>query len=494
MRAGCGGKNMITYFPSLYPDELFYSAASRYLSHTASLNIDAITDIYSSRVRPDMEFINNLNDIARSVITKQKTIDEIILNHTMYPYFRFASKDRLLKAHQCLIDGGEDIHNILPFPKSIEKLYLKYCPVCAEHDRKCYGETYWHRLHNIRGVEVCPQHKCRLLKTNIEISGKQSPRLYVAEHEVRYSEVIPADQNEVDFARYMTDVFNSEFVPNNEIDIGDFLVSKLENTPYISIGGKRKHITRLYEDLVNFYSRMNIQCNMQPYHLQKIFMGYHTDFYMICLLGYFLKIPASELTNPTISNSQSNKFNEKVMELCSSGMSYNKIASLLGCSSATVRNTNKPKPKKKHDYSVRKGMQKHDWAKMDDQLLQEVKNVCVSIYNSPARVTEAAVRKVMCLPDKRFNYLPQCKDVISQYTEPYEKFWARKIVCCYDTLRNNSIENEIYWRHIRDLTNLKKDNFIKALPYLDLYTDCDTANAIKKLVGADVEKCTAVDI
>ncbi len=35
---------------------------------------------------------------------------------------------------------------------------LKYFPQCVESDRMAYGETYWHRVHQLPGVMVCPHH------------------------------------------------------------------------------------------------------------------------------------------------------------------------------------------------------------------------------------------------------------------------------------------------------------------------------------------------
>lgn len=46
-----------------------------------------------------------------------------------------------------------------------------YCPECAKEDRKLYGETYWHILPQINGVEYCPLHKCRIVESQVKASS-----------------------------------------------------------------------------------------------------------------------------------------------------------------------------------------------------------------------------------------------------------------------------------------------------------------------------------
>jgi hypothetical protein len=51
----------------------------------------------------------------------------------------------------------------VPWPK-----YFRYCVSCVECDRATVRETYWHRLHQIPGIEVCALHGERLLNSNVE--------------------------------------------------------------------------------------------------------------------------------------------------------------------------------------------------------------------------------------------------------------------------------------------------------------------------------------
>jgi len=129
--------------------------------------------------------------------------------------------------------------------------------------------------------------------------------------------------------------------------------------------------------------------------------------------------------------------------------------------------------------SGRKGIKREDWEKMDEEMLQQVRDICEQIYHNnggrPGHVTVNAICKALGFPDKRFNYLPKCRKVIYEYEEKKEVYWAREDVWCYQDLIKKKGEEEICWRNIRNVTNLRKDNFMASFPYLEKFTDMETA-------------------
>jgi hypothetical protein len=50
--------------------------------------------------------------------------------------------------------------------------YLRFCSTCVVEDRAQWGETYWHRVHQISGVEVCPRH-------SIFLENSDTPRRHI---------------------------------------------------------------------------------------------------------------------------------------------------------------------------------------------------------------------------------------------------------------------------------------------------------------------------
>ena len=49
--------------------------------------------------------------------------------------------------------------------------YLRFCPQCNAEDLKLYGELYWHRLHQVPGVSICPRHGVFLQDSSIPVQG-----------------------------------------------------------------------------------------------------------------------------------------------------------------------------------------------------------------------------------------------------------------------------------------------------------------------------------
>lgn len=480
---------MIAYLPELYTEELFYSWMARYYCHTTPVYTNAIGDILEKRTaRPDMEFISRLNEEARGAITKMIPMEKLVLEHTMFPMARFIPASRRNAALESMMAQEGDARKLLPLPKSKQPRYLKYCPVCASEDRKKYGEAFWRRMAVLRKVNVCARHGCRLKNTGIEITGKQSARLFVAEDEIKDEDPEFVDDGvELQFTRYLTDVYQMPVFMGNTVGIGEFLNSKLENTQYLSIRGKMRNVSLFFQDFMEFYKELPIQGITSLGQVQKIFTGYRWDFYEVCQIAFFLGISVDELTNPKMPEmSQTEIFNDKVKQLYAQGLGCYRIARELGCSPSTVKNANKIKQPAVHDYSVRKGMQKENWAKMDEEMLPAVRDACEQIYHNnggrPGRVTVYAVCRMMGLPGKRFDYLPKCRETIQGYEEKKEMYWAREVAWCYGHLAAGKENADIRWRNIRDVTNLRKDNFIASFPYLNLFVNEDTESKIRNLL------------
>ena len=243
---------MIAYFPELYPDELFYSTVARYYSYlypSYNMAIEKLCINKNSRI--DIEFgLKALNKETRVFLEKTYGLRNILLNHTMFlQYAMFETNDRRMQAEAILLDGEGDIQSALRFPKNKNGTrFLRYCPLCFKEDKQKYGEAYWHKAHQIRGVDVCNKHGCFLHNTNIEISAKSSPRLWVADDIVVNCEADLASEVEQQFADYAIQLMEVRTTWN--CPINEWLISKLEGTKYISARGKRKFVNELYSDII----------------------------------------------------------------------------------------------------------------------------------------------------------------------------------------------------------------------------------------------------
>ena len=181
---------MIGVFPEPYPDELLYSVFARYYVRSGYRNyIFVAEDLFLNRsVRPNFEYFPALKEDVVSKLTANLSFEKIILQHTMFPYHcRFLPKERKEQAINSLISMDSSYHDLILFPKRKTTPTMRYCPLCVVEDRKNRGETYWHRIHQVLELTICPTHHCYLIKTDLTISGKTSPDLMPAEIVIPYN-------------------------------------------------------------------------------------------------------------------------------------------------------------------------------------------------------------------------------------------------------------------------------------------------------------------
>ena len=228
-------------------------------------------------------------------------MQELIEKHTMFSYYgRFLPKERRNQAFTEMVKTRGNYHNILPMPKrkGNAKRYLRYCPLCAENDRRQYGEAYWHRTHQLQGITVCAVHKCYLHDSHVEISGKASPTLTAAETVIPATVDTPLPcQNDIEYrlANYMTQVFQSKLDLQCNISTGSFLHSKMEYTPYRSVRGEQRNISLLHADFKEYYKDLPDNSFSELWQVQKVLTGDRINTYEICMIAMFLDISTADL-------------------------------------------------------------------------------------------------------------------------------------------------------------------------------------------------------
>ena len=384
---------MIACYPKFYPDELVYSLISRFYEKSGYLAYTyAAKDLFEkTTVRPDIEFVNKYTEDAIKMLTKHITFDEVILNHTMFPYYcRFIDSERKKKAFNSLVNMDTDFHNYIPVPKHKGSMrYLRYCPLCAEEDRMNYGETYWHSSHQMMGVDICPVHLCNLVNSNILISGKASPCLVTAEESVGnniQAAEVSVNNTEISLAKYAYDVFKAPINIDDEIKIGDFLHLKLSDRYFDRNMRNLKLITK---DLNQYYISMPY---LEDWKIQKIFTGYNTKFNEVCMLAMFLGIDPDDLSNP------------KPTEVCKKRRNLKK-------------------------YKSSPGVKAKDWDRIDVETLPKVRELIAETLSSdkPIRITVGYVERMLNLPSKALAQMPLCYEEILKHTETQDEFWLRKI-------------------------------------------------------------------
>ena len=475
---------MIAYFPTAYPDELLYSKLARYYTKSGYMAYAyAAEELYVSKiVRPDMEFVNAYTSDALRMITRDRPMEDVVMKHTMFPYYgSFLPLERKQRAFQALVSMQGNYHNLLPIPtrKSSSDRCLRYCPMCADQDRQEHGETYWHRTHQMIGLAACPVHGCYLMDSGIVISGKAPPMLKSAEEVIPATDVVTmACEIEQRLVAYMREVFQANVDMQSDVAVGQFLHSRMANTKYRSIRGEQRNIKLFHSDFVDFYRELSGNCFKELWQIHKLLAGDRINFCEVCMLAMFLGVPVAELVNMNLpEKSQQQLFDEEVYRLHGKGLKYPEIAQRLNASYNVVKAVGERRYGTYHKLPkvpLKSGAKPQNWAQIDNDTLPLVKDAIRQLQGdgttSPRRVTVFAVEKMLHLSSKKISlYLPQCLAEIRRHEESQEQYWAREVVWAANHLRDAG--SPLVWRRIRELTNMRPENYRACLPYVANYAD-----------------------
>lgn len=447
---------MTGFMPTIYPDELVYSWFCRYYVHSGySANKMALEDLlYNRHCSPSKEFIGHLNPEMERTVKRMYPMKKLIFGHTMFPqYARFIGTEQKKNAILHLEHDFCDAHHLFAIlPRSEGDKYLKYCPLCVEDDRKLYGETYWHRKHQLRNMSVCTKHKCRLENSGVPAKSEQCFTLDPAETAVKEVQARPAENPlELEFAFYMEEIFDASMDLENNIPVSAILYFGMEGTKYMSVTGRTRNTKLLADDMVEYYGKIGLNDTASYFQIQRTLLGSRSDFSIVCQTAFFLGMPAGKLVRPELSEEQILK-------------------------------------EKNARYPGKDGCPE-DWKRYDEEMLPAVEQAARDIYygniNSsgrPERISERLIKRYAGLPNHRLGNMPRCREVLRKYEETYAQHWARRMVWAYKKLCDEGGGKPVYWSDIRRLTGIKKKNFSIISPCLEEFTDRDMADAIRNLL------------
>lgn len=463
-------------FPSIYPEELVYSLFARY--HVKSGNMyfrETSYELFGKiLVNLETEFISPISDSAKKVITKNIKWESVILTHTMFcQYARFMESEQRKEAFVCFEKMKGSYSQYLTLHKKEEENFLRYCPLCVKEDRERYGETYWHTKHQLRGIHICPTHHCRLYDSTVGMSKKKNSGLTCAENEAVDLKVVMSENTlEIQLAEYVWSVFQLPIQFDSNIDVSDFICSRLEGTKYLSTRGEQRKMSLLTSDFLSYFEELpqNDLCIKEEWQIQKIFTKNRKDLLGICQLAMFLGIQPREFENMSLpKKSQQQLFDAEVRKLRQQGIGYNQIARMLGVSQKTVRNIFVEKKERQKGNRKKSGAKQKDWSRLDRELLPKVEKTVERLYGTgaerPRRIQVAMIQRYLNLPTKCFDKLPLCRQVILSKEETQEEYWAREIIWAVAEIEQQNIP--LCWRRIRERTNMKKEQFVRSLTLID---------------------------
>lgn len=187
----------LSFFPTPYPDECFYSIFCRYYVRSGISSSEVVTKQFfgcdRSLLVSTIYFPRKFERLDYWVSPESGiTSGDLICSHTAYPYHSISYIDDVYRQMEKAIREGipeNGIDSLVRRMMSKGKYtstgqYLRYCPECVRDDIKKYGETYWHRLPQLPGVVYCPEHGCEIKNSSAPLE-EMRVRIYPASYVLR---------------------------------------------------------------------------------------------------------------------------------------------------------------------------------------------------------------------------------------------------------------------------------------------------------------------
>ena len=351
-------------YPNFYPEETITSFVVR---QTLSSGYPSIKISQNLLWGNENLQVNSSFPSLLPWISNQFSLDTnvIINSQTNLNYFRpFLSKPKYHQIRSAFGKGNTDlIHKWLGITSNRlkEKDALSYCPLCASADIKKVGVAYWHRQHQLCGIQQCSVHGIDLIE--IEVKRRNlliPPQVECLGESRKISQPIPFT------------IFSQWFLNQDEIEHFDFKelidcyrIALFDRGLACKSLGVRQEMLRgelkfHYEQELKSKEWQLIFESNQTYHYpQQIFYNYNNCHIHpakhIALIAYLFKSPsefidayysAKERTvihfqnyqTPTNDKShQLKKITAIIMLLFRKGLSLRKIAKHVGLSVVAVK-------------------------------------------------------------------------------------------------------------------------------------------------------------
>jgi hypothetical protein len=183
---------MLGYFPEAYPDELLYSICARFCERMQYPTSQAVHwELFGCKhLKAVVELPSNLGHLVSVLpLGHNYTVDKLVNSHTLLPFFGpFLSSEQLetLRGEMHYRTKGALLTRVGNPSRHMMLGRLRFCAACVEDDRKRVGECYWHRVHQVACVRLCPIHSISLRQSEIR-SGNASQEFVSAEYAVKMS-------------------------------------------------------------------------------------------------------------------------------------------------------------------------------------------------------------------------------------------------------------------------------------------------------------------
>ena len=179
------GSNMISFFPTPYPDELWYSVICRYHVHSGNYCAKhTLRQLYGDNFcAPSLMLCGPINTLLAQLPQGFLSAKDVVMQHTFYPYYaRFFPTQRKRSTYAYVVNGNPlAVHRMgISQANGNHCSIMRYCPACYQEDLQLYGEPYWHRSHQLPDMQICTKHRCWLVDTDVAYNSTRQQELFPA--------------------------------------------------------------------------------------------------------------------------------------------------------------------------------------------------------------------------------------------------------------------------------------------------------------------------
>jgi hypothetical protein len=182
---------MIGHFPTPHPDELLYSVCARYSARVRYANDKSVVQELFGNVNAcaTVDLPNNLSHLSMNLPAGSSlTAERFITQRTLFPFFSaFLPPERVRQLTDDLQGTRGQVGYLrsgimasrIPTPER-----LRLCAECAREDESTFGEPYWHRVHQVPGVLICPSHEALLEECEVNRHAGRENLQFIAANAV----------------------------------------------------------------------------------------------------------------------------------------------------------------------------------------------------------------------------------------------------------------------------------------------------------------------
>lgn len=289
-------------FPAPYPGESLYSVFCRYHQRAGNRTdretifqlFGSYKGLLSSLLSPyRLHCCRRWYDLATGIDSRK-----LMLQNTAFQYYSLFLWYWKKETYQRIAEGCQEPQKSAIFlTRDIcRKTFLCYCPDCIKEDRQLYGETYWHMLPQIDGIQYCPRHGCRIAESNIrrqDIQWHLFPANVFLNSE---SGTVLSEHDPQTKQNYLELAEDSEWMLKNGAAFdGETVQKHMAQKISKRIETRRRQEVSLYHDYILQYLKKLLIGNVTPVFLEEMMSVYRienfsTGYWRFLLSSYAVRL------------------------------------------------------------------------------------------------------------------------------------------------------------------------------------------------------------